>query len=46
MITVEDAFKKFKSKLELTQSEQNDASKRQQDIRKVMQNLLMLIRTS
>lgn len=36
MISVQDAFKKFRSRLELTQREQDDASSRQQDIRKVM----------
>lgn len=36
MISVQDAFAKFRSKLELTQQEQDDASKRQQEIRAVM----------
>lgn len=36
MITVKDAFKKFKSKLELTDGEQSDASRRQKDIRSTM----------
>lgn len=36
MISVQDAFKKFKSNLELTQGEQDDASRRQQEIREVM----------
>lgn len=36
MISIQDAFKKFRSRLELTQREQDDASCRQQDIRKVM----------
>lgn len=36
MITVQDAFKKFRSRLELTDKEQQDASSRQQDIRRVM----------
>ena len=36
MISVQDAFKKFKSNLELTQGEQEDASRRQQEIRGVM----------
>lgn len=33
MITVKDAFKKFASRLELTQREQDDASRRQKEIR-------------
>jgi len=33
MITVKEAFKKFASRLELTQGEQDDASKRQKEIR-------------
>nr|MDQ5826823.1 nucleotidyltransferase [Chloroflexota bacterium] len=37
MITVQDAFKKFRSRLELTQKEQDDASRRQKEIRSVMQ---------
>lgn len=37
MITVQDAFKKFRSRLELTQKEQDDASRRQNEIRGVMQ---------
>lgn len=36
MLTVTEAFRKFRSKLELTQKEQDDASRRQQEIRKVM----------
>lgn len=36
MISVQDAFRKFKSNLELTQGEQEDASRRQQEIRGVM----------
>ncbi len=36
MITVQDAFKKFRSRLELNDREQQDASRRQQDIRRVM----------
>ncbi len=36
MISVQDAFRKFKSNLELTQGEQDDASRRQQEIRGVM----------
>jgi hypothetical protein len=37
MITVQDAFKKFRSRLELTQKEQDDASRRQNEVRGVMQ---------
>lgn len=37
MLTVQDAFKKFRSRLELTQREQDDASRRQNEIRGVMQ---------
>lgn len=37
MITVPDAFLKFRSKLELTQGEENDASRRQNEIREVME---------
>jgi len=33
MISVQDAFKKFRSRLELTDGEQEDASRRQQEIR-------------
>ena len=36
MISVSDAFKKFLSRLELTEGEQNDASRRQKDIRSYM----------
>lgn len=36
MISTTDAFKKFRSNLELTQGEQADASRRQQDIRGIM----------
>jgi predicted nucleotidyltransferase len=36
MLTVKDAFYKFRSKLELTQKEQDDASRRQREIRDVM----------
>src|SRR5215831_13103720 len=33
MITVDEAFTKFRSRLELTESEQNDASRRHTEIR-------------
>lgn len=36
MITVTEAFRKFRSRLELTQKEQSDASRRQQDIRELL----------
>jgi len=36
MLTVTEAFRKFRSRLELTQKEQDDASRRQQEIRDVM----------
>lgn len=36
MISVHDAFKKFRSRLELTDREQQDASRRQQEIREHM----------
>ena len=38
MISVSDAFKKFKSNLELTQREQKDASRRQKEIRAHLAN--------
>lgn len=38
MISIQDAFKKFRSRLELTVREQKDASKRQQEIRGIMNN--------
>ena len=36
MLTVTEAFRKFRSRLELTQKEQDDASRRQKEIREVM----------
>jgi len=36
MISVTEAFQKFRSRLELTQKEQDDASRRQKEIREVM----------
>jgi hypothetical protein len=36
MISTQDAFRKFRSRLELNQKEQDDASRRQQEIREVM----------
>jgi hypothetical protein len=39
MIAVQDAFKKFRSRLELTEGEQKDASRRQQEIRGVMSDV-------
>ncbi len=37
MLTVQDAFKKFRTKLELTDKEQDDASRRQKEIRGLIQ---------
>lgn len=37
MISVQEAFKKFRSRLELTQKEQDDASRRQKEIRSVIE---------
>ena len=42
MITTTEAFKKFRSNLELTQGEQDDASRRQLDIRDVMDREFIL----
>lgn len=36
MISVQEAFKKFRSRLELTQKEQDDASRRQKEIRSLI----------
>ena len=36
MISISDAFRKFRSRLELNDREQRDASNRQQEIRQVM----------
>ncbi len=36
MLTVEEAFRKFRSRLQLTDKEQKDASRRQKDIRALM----------
>jgi hypothetical protein len=36
MLTVTEAFRKFRKRLELTQKEQDDASRRQKEIREVM----------
>lgn len=36
MISIQDAFKKFKNKLELNKKEQKNASKKQKEIRKVL----------
>lgn len=38
MISLDDAFKKFKSRLELTDKEQKDASRRQQAIRELLRD--------
>ena len=42
MITVTEAFRKFRSRLELTQKEQDDASRRQREIRSVMDEAFKL----
>lgn len=44
MITVQDAFKQFRSRLELNDREQNDASRRQKDIRRVMKDAFSIDR--
>src|SRR5262249_13405171 len=36
MISTQDAFRKFRSRLELNQKEQDDASRRQKEVRDVM----------
>jgi len=38
MLTIDEAFRKFRSRLELTDKEQKDASRRQKDIRALMDN--------
>jgi hypothetical protein len=42
MITTNEAFRKFRANLELTQGEQNDASRRQKDIRTMMDREFIL----
>ena len=42
MITTTDAFRKFRSNLELTQKEQDDASRRQKEIRSLMDDEFIL----
>jgi hypothetical protein len=42
MISTNEAFRKFRTNLELTQGEQNDASRRQKDIRTVMDREFIL----
>jgi Second Messenger Oligonucleotide or Dinucleotide Synthetase domain len=42
MITINDAFRKFRSRLEITQKEQDDASQRQKDIRALMDKTFKL----
>lgn len=44
MITVQEAFKKFRSRLELTEGEQKDASRRQQEIRGVIDEAFVVER--
>lgn len=42
MLTTEEAFRKFKSRLELTDGEQADASRRQKEIRGIVDNAFKL----
>jgi hypothetical protein len=42
MITIYEAFRKFRSNLELTQGEQDDASRRQREIRELMDTAFVL----
>lgn len=42
MISIQDAFRKFRSNLELTQGEQEDASRRQRNIRELMDTEFVL----
>ena len=42
MLTVTEAFRKFRTRLELTDSEQEDASRRQREIREVMNGAFKL----
>lgn len=42
MITIEEAFLKFKSRLEITDKEQEDASKRQNEIREIIRKKINL----
>jgi len=44
MLSVQDAFKKFKSNLELTEKEQQDASRRQKEIRSVIDSAFAIDR--
>jgi hypothetical protein len=44
MISVREAFEKFRSRLELNQREQNDASRRQKDIRSFMDECFQIDR--
>src|SRR5437867_5810139 len=44
VITISEAFDKFKSRLELTDREQNDASRRQQEIREYLREQLEIDR--
>ena len=36
MLSTQDAFRKFRSRLELNRKEQKDASRRQKEVRQVM----------
>ncbi len=42
MLTTEEAFRRFKTSLELTQGEQDDAARRQKEIREVVANAFKL----
>jgi len=42
MLTVTEAFRKFRTRLELTDAEQNDASRRQREIRELMNGAFRL----
>ena len=43
MLTPNEAFRKFRSKLELTQKEQDDAARRQKEIRAVMNTAFRIV---
>jgi hypothetical protein len=46
MITIQEAFDKFKSRLELTEREQADASRRNQEIREFLREKFEIDRDS
>ncbi len=45
MLTVDEAFRKFKSRLELNEREQKNASSRQQEVREYMDTQFQLDRS-